>query len=125
MTAPVDGSAPLTTVLEQWADGIRLHDPDRVASFFTEDAVFQGFDPAHTVGRAGVRAYYDKQPVGLTPTFTVRETRSLAADALLAFVDVDFAPPGRDVIPTHLTIVLTRVGDAWLIAHYHVSKIGG
>jgi uncharacterized protein (TIGR02246 family) len=123
MNGSTKQDAVLTGVLQSWADGIRLHQPHTVASYFTEDAVFQGFDKTHTVGRDGVAAYYDKQVVGLTPTFTVRETRELSADALLAFVDVDFTRPTGEVIPTHLTVVLVRADEGWLIGHYHVSKI--
>jgi uncharacterized protein (TIGR02246 family) len=123
MTDTTDLDSVLIRTLDSWADGVRRHEPERVATYFTEDAIFQGFDRTNTVGRPGVAAYYDKQPVGLTPTFTVIETRPLAADAFLAYVDVDFTRPTGEVIPVHLTIVLVRSRDAWLIQHYHVSKI--
>ncbi|GAA1759750.1 SgcJ/EcaC family oxidoreductase [Agromyces humatus] len=112
-----------TRVLRVWADGIRAHEPNEVASVFTEDAVFQGFDPTHTVGRAGIAAYYDKQPVGLRAAFHIAEQRQIAADALLVYARVDFSPPDAAVIPVHLTAVLRRSAEAWLISHYHVSKI--
>ncbi|WP_431278509.1 YybH family protein [Leifsonia poae] len=124
MTDASDYDTVLTRALDAWADGIRKHEPELVASYFTEDAIFQGFDRTHVVGRAGVTAYYDKQPVGLDPQFTVLETRELSADTLLAYVDVDFAVPAGEVIPVHLTVVLGRFEDSWLIRHYHVSKIG-
>ncbi|HVL62274.1 MAG TPA: SgcJ/EcaC family oxidoreductase [Microbacterium sp.] len=110
-------------VLRTWADGIRAHEPDDVASVFTEDAVFQGFDPTHTVGRAGIAAYYAKQPVGLRAAFHVVEQRQLGDDALIAYARVDFSPPDAPVIPVHLTAVLQRGAESWLISHYHVSKI--
>jgi uncharacterized protein (TIGR02246 family) len=115
--------AVLIQTLKRWADGVRLHDTERVASYFTEDAVFQGFDRTHTVGRRGVASYYDKQPVGLDPTFSVLEVRSISDDAFLAFADVDFARPDGEVIPVHLSLVIVRSDGAWLIRHYHVSKI--
>ncbi|WP_158865795.1 SgcJ/EcaC family oxidoreductase [Leifsonia sp. AG29] len=117
-------SSILEGVLEVWARDVREHNPERVASYFTEDAVFQGFDPRHTVGRPGITAYYDKQPVGLDPDYRVQEVRPLGDDAFLAFVDIDFARPSGEVIPTHLTLALVRDGAEWLIEQYHVSKIG-
>ena len=112
-----------TGVLTAWADGIRLHEPQRVASLFADDAIFQGFDPVHTVGRAGVAAYYAKQPVGLTANFTIVERRRASADVRVAYARVDFSVPERGVIPVHLTIVLRLTPEGWLISHYHVSKI--
>jgi uncharacterized protein (TIGR02246 family) len=113
----------LIPVLDRWADAVTHNEPERVASYFTEDAIFQGFDKTQTVGRPGVAAYYDKQPLGLTPTCTVLETRALSSEALLGYVDVDFALPTGVVIPVHLTVVLVRRTGDWLIQHYHVSKI--
>jgi uncharacterized protein (TIGR02246 family) len=113
----------LNDVLRFWADGIRAHQPELVASRFTEDAVFQGFDKTHTVGRTGVAAYYDKQPLGLSPAFRILEHRRLGADVVLGYGDVDFTRPDGTIIPVHLTVVVQRVGGAWLISHYHVSKI--
>jgi uncharacterized protein (TIGR02246 family) len=113
----------LTEVLDAWANGIREHQPERVASYFTEDALFQGFDKTQTIGRPGVVAYYDKQPVGLSPAFRILEHRQLSDEALIAYVDVDFTRPDGVVIPVHLTAVLELTEGSWLISHYHVSKI--
>ena len=113
----------VTDALDGWADAIRAHEPERAASSFTEDAVFQGFDRTHTVGRPGITAYYDKQPVGLSPTYEVLERRQLSDDTLIAYVAVDFARPDGLVIPVHLTAVLVRADGEWLLSHYPVSKI--
>ncbi|PJJ73424.1 uncharacterized protein (TIGR02246 family) [Diaminobutyricimonas aerilata] len=119
-----DSAEPaVTATLDAWAAGIRAHRPDDVASVFTDDAIFQGFDPVHTVGRAGIAAYYDKQPLGLRAEYEIREIRPISADAVLAYVRVDFTPPEAAVIPVHLTAVLRSTGGDWLISHYHVSKI--
>jgi uncharacterized protein (TIGR02246 family) len=113
----------LTEVLDAWANGIREHQPERVASYFTEDALFQGFDKTQTIGRPGVVRYYDKQPVGLSPAFRILEHRQLSDEVLISYVDVDFTRPDGVIIPVHLTAVLQFVDGSWLIGHYHVSKI--
>ena len=123
MIDTIEQSRVVTGVLRTWAEGIRVHEPDDVASVFTDDAIFQGFDPTHTVGRTGIAAYYAKQPVGLGAAFHLIEHRQVADDALIAYARVDFSPPDAAVIPVHLTAVLQRSTESWLISHYHVSKI--
>ena len=113
----------VTDVLTAWANGIREHDPERVASYFTEDALFQGVAPTHSIGRPGVVRYYARQPVGLSPEFRILEHRQLSDAAVICYVDVDFTHPDGQVIPVHLTAVLLRVEGSWLISHYHVSQV--
>jgi uncharacterized protein (TIGR02246 family) len=113
----------LADVLNAWANGIREHQPEVVASYFTEKALFQGFDKTRTIGKPGIVAYYDKQPPGLNPMYRIQEHRQLSDDALISYVDVDFTLPDGEVIPVHLTALLELVAGSWLISHYHVSKI--
>jgi len=40
----------LTTVLDAWKSAVDAHDPKRVATYFTDDAIFQGLHP-YSVGR--------------------------------------------------------------------------
>ncbi|WP_159617696.1 nuclear transport factor 2 family protein [Arthrobacter zhaoguopingii] len=113
----------VSAVFTAWANGIRDHRPEEVASQFTEDALFQGLDRSHGIGRPAVIAYYDKQPAGLQADFRILEHRRLSVDVLVAYADVDFSFLDGRVIPVHLTVVLQRTGGSWLISHYHVSKI--
>ena len=113
----------LTLVLAGWAEAIRVHDPVRVASHFTEDAIFQGADPVRSIGRVGIASYYAKQPPGLTASFTILERRQISADGLLVYADVDFAFPTGALIATHLSAVLLRTDGSWLIGSYHVSRV--
>jgi hypothetical protein len=113
----------LTGVLDAWANGIREHQPERVASYFTEKALFQGFDKTQTIGQPGIVTYYDKQPPGLSATYRILEHRQLSDEALISYIDVDFTRHDGDVIPVHLTALLQLIAGSWLISHYHVSKI--
>jgi hypothetical protein len=125
MTA-LDSSAQvriLTEVLNAWANGIRAHEPERVASYFTENALFQGVAPTHSIGRLGVITYYDSQPVGLSPAFRILEHRQLSDATLISYIDVDFTHPDGVVVPVHLTAVLQYVDGSWLISPYHVSRV--
>ncbi|MDG4757078.1 hypothetical protein [Micromonospora sp. WMMD710] len=77
----------LRTVLDRWKSAVDAHEPERVASYFTSDAIFQGLHP-YTVGRAGVAEYYAGQPLGLTAAYDIRETRRLADDVVLGYLAV-------------------------------------
>ncbi|MEV6905356.1 nuclear transport factor 2 family protein [Amycolatopsis sp. NPDC051372] len=69
-----DNETILRGVLDGWKAAVDQHQPDQVAAHFTDDAIFQGMHP-YSVGRAGVAAYYDSQPPGLTVEYQVLETR--------------------------------------------------
>ncbi|MEU1399990.1 SgcJ/EcaC family oxidoreductase [Micromonospora zamorensis] len=112
----------LRTVLDRWKSAVDAHEPDRVASYFTEDAIFQGLHP-YTVGRAGVAAYYAAQPLGLTAAYEIRETRRLADDLVLGYLEVEFGFTDRPALTVHLGVLLRRIDDDWLIAHYQVSRL--
>src|ERR1700704_235249 len=103
----------LRSVLDQWKSAVDAHDPKQVASYFTDDAIFQGLHP-YSVGPEGVAEYYDSQPIGMTAAYDVLESRRLAADLVL----VD-----RPVLTVYLSVILRRIGDDWLISHYQVSRL--
>ncbi|WP_255638252.1 SgcJ/EcaC family oxidoreductase [Amycolatopsis sp. DSM 110486] len=120
----MDYQAVITRVLDAWKDGVDSHRPDRVASCFTEDALFQGAHPGYSLGRKGVEEYYAEQPVGLTVRYEIREIRPLTQDVLSAYVDPVFTRPDGTELRFHLTVILLQQAEGdWLISHYHVSKI--
>ena len=112
----------VTAVLDRWADGIARHDSAAVAAVFTDDALFQGFDPAPVFGQAAVAAYYEKQPVGLRASFDLTSARPVGDDAVLGYAQVDFDRPDG-VVGVYLTVLVQRSGEIWSIVHYHVSRI--
>jgi hypothetical protein len=114
--------AILCGVLDRWKSAVDAHEPQQVASCFTEDAIFQGLRP-YTVGRQGVAEYYDSQPLGLTADYEVLQTRQLAEGVLLGYLGVDFSFADRPTIEVTLSVVLRRVADQWHISHYQVSKL--
>jgi uncharacterized protein (TIGR02246 family) len=118
-----DTQLAVTTVLDGWKAAIDNHEPEKVAGFFTHDALFQGFRPAHSIGRQGVTEYYASQPLGLTADYRILDAQQLADDVIVAYQSVDFGFTDRATIPVHLTVVLRNVAGNWLISHYHVSKI--
>ena len=113
----------LTTVLDQWKSAVDAHDPKRVATYFTGDAIFQGLHP-YSVGPDSVAEYYDSQPIGMTADYAVLETRRLTGDLVLGYLDVGFGFTDRPTLSVHLSVILRRTGDTWLISHYQVSRLG-
>ncbi|MFI7611524.1 YybH family protein [Nonomuraea terrae] len=117
-----DTETVLRTVLDGWQTAVDAHDPERVASYFTDDAIFQGLSP-YSVGPGGVARYYATQPVGLTAVYTILEIRRPADDLVLGYLSVDFAFTDRPALPVHLCVMARQVGDDWLISHYQVSHL--
>jgi uncharacterized protein (TIGR02246 family) len=114
----------LTTVLDRWKSAVDAHDPKRVATEFTDDAIFQGLHP-YSVGPDAVAEYYDSQPIGMTADYTFLQTRRLAEDLVLGYLSVDFGfTTDRPTLTVYLSVILRRTGDAWLISHYQVSRLG-
>ncbi|MFE3260109.1 YybH family protein [Nocardia sp. NPDC059091] len=122
MTTDPQDEAILRTVLDQWKRAVDQHEPQRVASYFTEDAIFQGLHP-YTVGRAGVAEYYDSQPVGLAAEYRILETRRLTDDLVLGYLDVDFSFTDRPTLAVKLSVLLEHGTGGWAIGHYQVSRL--
>ncbi|MFJ9831848.1 nuclear transport factor 2 family protein [Streptomyces sp. NPDC101169] len=110
-------------VMDRWKSAVDAHKPEIVASVFTQDAIFQGLHP-YSVGRQGVADYYGSQPIGLKAEYRVLQTRTLAQDVVLGYLDVDFSFTDRPAIQVALSVVLRRLGDQWYVCHYQVSKLG-
>ncbi|WP_329333318.1 hypothetical protein OG252_02520 [Streptomyces sp. NBC_01352] len=102
MHGTTDDHAVLHGVLDQWKATVDAHAPERVASRFTENAIFQGLHP-YSVGRKGIADYYDSQPLG--------------------HLDVDFSFTDRPTLGVKLSVLVQRVEDGWLIGHYQVSRL--
>ena len=113
----------LRGVLDGWKAAVGAHDPERVAAYFTEDAIFQGLHP-YSVGRPGIAEYYDSQPLGMTASYQTLETRRLASDLVLGYLSVDFSFADRPTLTVYLSVLLKRTAEGWSICHYQVSRLG-
>ena len=112
----------LRGVLGRWKAAVDAHDPERVASCFTEDAIFQGLHP-YSVGRRGIAEYYGSQPLGMTAAYKILETRRLASDLVLGYLSVDFSFADRPTLTVYLGVLLKRTAEGWSISHYQVSHL--
>jgi len=112
----------LRTVLDKWKSAVDAHDGASAASLFTEDAIFQGLHP-YTVGRDGVAAYYESQPIGMTASYEILETRRLADDVVLGYLSVDFGFTDRPALNVYISVIGRRVGGDWFLSYYQVSRL--
>ena len=69
-------------------------------------------------------AYYDSQPIGMTADYTVLQTRRLADDLVLGYLNGDFSFTDRPTLTVYLSVILRRTGETWLINHFQVSRLG-
>jgi uncharacterized protein (TIGR02246 family) len=122
MSSTTDSEAILQSVLDRWKAAVDKHEPERVASTFAEDAIFQGLHP-YSVGRQGIAEYYDSQPVGMTAEYRILETRRLADDLVLGYLDVDFSFTDRPTLGVKLGVLVKCLKDRWYISHYQVSRL--
>ncbi|WUH91737.1 DUF4440 domain-containing protein [Streptomyces sp. NBC_00433] len=122
MSSTTDNEAVLRGVLDEWKAAVDAHEPEQVAACFTEDAIFQGLHP-YSVGRPGIAAYYDSQPMGMTARYRILETRRLADDLVLGYQSVEFGFTDRPALTVSLSLLLKRLPDGWKIAHYQVSLL--
>ncbi|MCZ4507077.1 SgcJ/EcaC family oxidoreductase [Streptomyces sp. ActVer] len=122
MNSTTDTASVLRGVLDRWKAAVDSHEPQKVASLFTEDAIFQGLHP-YSVGRQGIADYYDSQPFGLTAAYRIVETRHLADDLVLGYLSVDFSFSDRPTLTVSLGVVVKRAEDDWYISHYQVSRL--
>ncbi|MGW0832463.1 SgcJ/EcaC family oxidoreductase [Streptomyces prunicolor] len=119
-----DDEIILRGVLDPWKAAVDAHAPEEVARLFTEDAIFQGLHP-FSVGRRGIAEYYDSQPPGMTAQFEILETRRLADDVVLGYLDTEFTFTDRPPVDVKLAVLVKRLADGWSIAHYQVSRLDG
>jgi uncharacterized protein (TIGR02246 family) len=112
----------LRGVLDQWKAAVDAHQPQQVASCFTEDAIFQGLR-LYSVGRQGIADYYASQPLGLAAAYGILETRRPAEDLVLGYLSVAFSFTDRPTVNVYLSVLLTRAQDRWYISHYQVSRL--
>jgi hypothetical protein len=118
-----DREAAVRSVLDLWKAAVDRHEPQQVAAQFTEDAIFQGLHP-YSVGRAGIAAYYDSQPLGMTAAYRILETREPADGLVLGYLAVDFSFADRPTISVYLSVLAKRTGESWYLTFYQVSRLG-
>ena len=120
--AATDNETILRSVLDKWKTAVDAHEPQRVAAIFTNDAIFQGLHP-YTVGPQGVADYYASQPLGMTATYRILETRRPTDNLILGYLSVDFTFTDRATLTVYLCVLIQPAPDGAKISHYQVSRL--
>jgi len=123
-----DEEFALRAVERDWNAAARTWNTAGLAELYTEDAVFYGGRPGHSVGRAQVKAYFDSyagmfSAVRLALVDQVLRTLGDGTCLAQGYAEFDFAfaagGSGRAVLRS--TLVLVRRPEGWRIMQHHFS----
>ncbi|MCP2169094.1 SDR family NAD(P)-dependent oxidoreductase [Goodfellowiella coeruleoviolacea] len=99
-------------------DEQRWHD---LAALFTEDALFQGIDPALRVGPTETVGYYAAVTDQPRAAMEVLRANRLAEGLVGGFADVTFTPATGEPRSIRLSVVAQRIEGTWRIRQYHAA----
>lgn len=115
-------------VVARWSAGYTANDLEAVVDTYWPDAIVLGtISPVITIGTEGIRAYFARLPksgnlneLGEKHTIVLDDNAVVVAGFyLFTFTSAtDGKPVPR---PSRFTMLVTRHGDEWRIAHHHSS----
>jgi uncharacterized protein (TIGR02246 family) len=114
-------------LVDRWSATYSANDPDALVGLYASDAVLLGtVSPIMSEGTEAIRTYFGRLK-GSGNQNTVRERRVfvLGDDAVLVtgFYDFSNAQQTPAVRPSRFTMLMTRRGGDWRIAHHHSSPL--
>jgi uncharacterized protein (TIGR02246 family) len=113
-------------VIDRWATAFNANDLEAVVKLYAPDAIVLGtLSPTIAEGTEPIRAYFARLP-GSGSKVVIEERRLvvLGDGAVLGtgFYEFTLIRDGKPVpLPARFTVVVTKRGDDWLIAHHHSS----
>jgi hypothetical protein len=116
-------STPMEHVVGLWKPAFDSHQTDVMASLFMTEALFQDFGPTVISGRIAIQGYFDEVPDDRSADVSILYTYAIGDDVAGGFADVTFSDPQGWAAPVHLSLVLQRCNESWLIRQYHVSLV--
>ena len=119
---PQDANA----VIDRWSAAYNTNDPDAVVKNYWPDAILLGtVSPVISVGTQAISTYFsplkgsgNKNAIGERHTIVISEN----AVVLTGFYEFTGMSEGKPVPrPSRFTMLITKRGDEWHIAHHHSS----
>jgi uncharacterized protein (TIGR02246 family) len=118
-----------SAALEAWVEAFNSRDPKRIVARYAPDAVLWG-TTAKAIATTPAQIWDYFKDAGKRPTTRVlidstveRVTGDVAIlSGAYTFVDVTDGV-SANIRPARYTIVLQKIGDAWLIVHHHSSRV--
>lgn len=128
MAEQSEGAAALAGVGRAWNAAAAPWGPDRLTALYTDDALFYGGRPGHSVGAEAIRAYFGSY-VGVLAQARLdlidQVILQLGDDIYLAqgygHFHFDLVAGGTSEAVWRTTLVLVRRGDSWKIRQHHFS----
>jgi uncharacterized protein (TIGR02246 family) len=123
-----DMQSALANLEAAWNAAAKRFDPAGLVSLYTDNAVFYGGRPGHSVGRLAVRAYFDSY-IGEIESAPLRlvdqHLIAIGPDAFVAQGLGEFSftlSGGRHARSTlRTTLVVVRTDGGWRILQHHFS----
>jgi uncharacterized protein (TIGR02246 family) len=114
-------------IIDRWAVAFSANDADAVVKLYAPEATLLGtVSPILSERTEAIRAYFARLPgSGFKVVFGERRVVALSDGAVLAtgFYEFGRVVDGKPVLnPARFTIVVTKRGGEWLIAHHHSSQ---
>lgn len=127
--APAAAASTPTSALQAWVEAFNSRDPKRIVARYAPNAVFWG-TTAKTIATTPAQIWDYFKDAGQRPTTRVlidsTFERVIGDVAIVSgaytFVDVTDGV-SANIRPARYTIVLQKVGDAWLIVDHHSSRV--
>jgi len=123
-----EGQRALRSVERDWNAAARHWDAESLAALYTDDALFYGGRPGHSVGQEKVRGYFESYAGTLAAArlaLVDQELRKLSEGVYLAQgyarFDFDLTAGGGSSTVLRSTLVLTHRPEGWRIAQHHFS----
>lgn len=129
MTTPSSPQDALAAVQQAWNAAARNWDAQALALVYTEDALFFGGRPGHSIGRAGIRDYfasYTGEILSGRMSLADQHVLELGPDSFLAqgYADFDFVLRGNVNTRSRLrtTLLFAQQEDVWKLRQHHFSQ---
>jgi uncharacterized protein (TIGR02246 family) len=123
VAGPADDAS---AVLDRWSAAYTSNDPEAVAKSYWPDAILLGtVSPVISIGTEAISTYFsplkgsgNKNAVSERHTIVISEN----AVVLTGFYEFTGMSEGKPVPrPSRFTMLITKRGDEWHIAHHHSS----
>jgi uncharacterized protein (TIGR02246 family) len=113
-------------VVDRFSAAYNSNDPEEVVKLYTPDAILLGtVSPVISIGTDAIRKYFSMiKGSGNRNSIQERHTIVLGDNAVVVTGFYEFVrmQEGKPVPgPSRFTMVITRSGDGWRIAHHHSS----
>jgi len=127
LTAWADAGSEASAVVQRWSAAYSANDVDALVALYAPDALLLGtVSPVKSEGTEAIRSYFGRLK-GSGNKNAIREQRVfvLGDGAALVAGFYDFSNPQQNppVRPSRFTMLVTRQGSEWRIAHHHSSPL--